>query len=270
MRNARAQDYIRRLSDQAHLWPITVAEFSCVDVLGLGTQAITINSPVTVLCGPNGVGKSTLLNALWAAVDIASARKRELNQLKFDAGEVKVKINFRGEPRELSVNLVQDASDPVNALFSEVVHVDTSADVERLQKFWIAEKNAHFEVDETETVEAEEITEGEAVRELSSKEIDILNYITGRRYTKILVSEIELSSETVPFFEVALDATAYDSRTMGSGEFAAFLMWWKLDRTKDHALLLLEEPESFLSPNARDAFIKVLLHYAFNKKCARF
>jgi hypothetical protein len=56
---------------------------------------------------------------------------------------------------------------------------------------------------------------------------------------------------------------------MGSGEFAAFLLWWKLRRASAKSILLIEEPECFLSPGSQAALTDLLIQVMLKKKiCA--
>jgi hypothetical protein len=96
-----------------------------------------------------------------------------------------------------------------------------------------------------------------------------INSLTLRNYREVKLYEVELTKEIVPFFEVSFGSSRYDSRSMGSGEFAAFLIWWRLQRARPKSILLIEEPECFLSPGSQAAFTDFLTQVMFNKKiCA--
>jgi hypothetical protein len=53
---------------------------------------------------------------------------------------------------------------------------------------------------------------------------------------------------------------------MGLGELAAFYLWWALENLAEGSVLLLEEPESFLSPICQSAFAGILAMYTVRKK----
>ncbi|KQW20751.1 hypothetical protein ASC80_11125 [Afipia sp. Root123D2] len=57
-----------------------------------------------------------------------------------------------------------------------------------------------------------------------------------------------------------------DSRTMGMGELAAFHLWWALKNLSEKTVLLLEEPESYLSPSCQTAFAIILAQRAVQMK----
>lgn len=99
--------------------------------------------------------------------------------------------------------------------------------------------------------------------------MESINYLTKREYREIRLYEVEINNETVPFFEVALGPSQYDSRTMGAGEFAVFFLWWNLERAARNSILLIEEPETFLSPRSQSAFSDHLVSVMYSKKiCA--
>jgi hypothetical protein len=70
----------------------------------------------------------------------------------------------------------------------------------------------------------------------------------------------------LPFFEVTFGADRYDSRTMGAGELAAFYLWWSLGRAAEGSIVLIEEPECYLSPGSQDAFRDYAASMAFTRK----
>jgi predicted ATPase len=61
VRAARAGDFRRRLRERANEWPFRLNGFSFVGVPSLGEGDLQFLSPLTVISGPNGVGKTTLL-----------------------------------------------------------------------------------------------------------------------------------------------------------------------------------------------------------------
>lgn len=53
---------------------------------------------------------------------------------------------------------------------------------------------------------------------------------------------------------------------MGAGEVALFFLWWSIDRAPNKSLLLIEEPETHLSPASQEAFSHYLLKIAVDKQ----
>lgn len=253
MRHARAVDYRRRLVERSDDWGTKLTRLTFREILGLGSGEIDFALPVNVICGPNGVGKSTLLKLIWAALDPEHALNAPENAAKLARGSGEVEVAHGTTRTSHAVSF------PLN--FEEVdergvhcVHVDTSSDVRRIQAVF------------ARVTDLEPFINGAASVPLSAKEVAEVSYLTRRAYESVGFYEVELADETLPFFEVRLEGQAYDSRTMGSGEFAAFLLWWHLRRAERGTIFLLEEPESFLSPNARESFANILLKFAFDRQ----
>jgi hypothetical protein len=80
------------------------------------------------------------------------------------------------------------------------------------------------------------------------------------------VYELELADRVLPFFEVTFGTDRYDSRSMGAGELAAFYLWWSLARSAEGSIVLIEEPECYLSPGSQDAFRDYVASMAFKRK----
>ncbi len=73
VRAARAQDFRRRLRERAGDWVLKLERFSFAGIPSLGEGDVPFLSPLTVISGPNGVGKTTLLRAIWAASNPVNA-----------------------------------------------------------------------------------------------------------------------------------------------------------------------------------------------------
>lgn len=69
MRDVKAADALRRLHSRRADWRTKLSRIAVSDVPTIGTIEVSIQSPLTVLAGPNGVGKTTLLRAVWAALE---------------------------------------------------------------------------------------------------------------------------------------------------------------------------------------------------------
>jgi len=79
MRHANVGDYRRRLRERVAAWQLQLKKFSFTDVPGLGDGEIAFASPLTLIVGPNSVGKTTLLRAIWAAADPAGISNTRMN-----------------------------------------------------------------------------------------------------------------------------------------------------------------------------------------------
>lgn len=104
-------------------------------------------------------------------------------------------------------------------------------------------------------------------READEKELKVLSYVVGKNYKKCLTYEIEDLDGISPFpyFVVESGDATYDIRMMGLGELSLFLMLWELSRLNEHSVLLIEEPETHISPRSQEALMNVLAKLSLQK-----
>ncbi|MBB4376484.1 ATP-dependent endonuclease [Bradyrhizobium sp. SBR1B] len=254
MRHARAQDFYRRIREKPEHWPVRVDRISFKGVPSLGEGDIPLTSVLTVLCGPNGVGKTSLLRAIWATLDPAAAARKVITARKLSAGTASVGLHVGSEILTCEVTFVEGEIKGGKEHGIEIVHLDSSTEVLQQQEVFCSYDSA------------EDVINGEGGRTLDEKELATLNYLTKRDYRTVQVYELELAEAVLPFFEVTFGADRYDSRTMGAGELAAFYLWWSLARAAEGSIVLIEEPECYLSPSSQDAFRDYVASMAFLRK----
>ena len=96
-------------------------------------------------------------------------------------------------------------------------------------------------------------------------------YITNNLYRKIRVFNIEDEYPKFPIFPIFIverDGLKYDSRSMGLGELSMLYLFWMLDyisKDNKNILLIIEEPESFISPLVQSRLINILVKYIVDK-----
>jgi len=247
VRQARVADYMKRLTLGQNEWKARLQRFAVEDLRGVGNLELAIQSPVTVFAGPSGVGKTTLLRALWAAFDLESARPTITASRKFSGGRAIVELINDGRVEAGEVVFSGSSPEAVQKTGLTATHVDGAGLTPVHQKAF-----CEFEG-------IEEIVNGEGALNLDQQALDEISAILHRQYRSITLYEVELE-ERVPFFEVVYGNDSYDSRTMGTGELSALYIWWAIRRAEPNTLLLLEEPEAFLSFGAQ----KTLADFVFS------
>jgi hypothetical protein len=257
VRVARVQDFRRRLQQNAASWPLRIRRISFAAVPGLGESEIPLLSPLSVFCGPNGVGKTTLLRLMWSVLDPEAANAKMPNFGKLKSGRATVEVSEGNQSFEFHSDFASGTAPPRATPEIEIAYINTSSETARIQGELSKSDNT------------EDIINGVGPTILSSDQLKEINFLTMRNYREVKLYEVELADETVPFFEVSFGPDRYDSRSMGSGEFSAFLLWWRLGRAEPKSILLIEEPECFLAPGSQSAFIDFLMSVLFSKKiCA--
>lgn len=232
MRLARAKDWQSRLG-RANNWTTTLRTLSVDANSILGSKEIDFNRPLTLICGPNGVGKSALLQALWAASDPEGWSQSSYQDRRLADGAATVSFSKADGNIERHVEF-GGAEHASNGDLGEVRFVNCWWETRDYREFFLSEEDSDV------------LVEGYAQVDLEKAEIEQLAALTGKEYSEISLFEIEWD-HTIPFFRVRYGADRYDSRSMGTGEICAFHAWWVLRRAKEEEIFLFDEPEAFLS-----------------------
>jgi predicted ATPase len=235
-------------------WPTRIERLEFEGVPNLGSGELTFDSPLSVLCGTNGAGKTTLLRCLWAVLDPNHVAGTPGTIRKLRGGKANLDIWRHGKALSFASIFTEDevAGDAEHEI--PIVHIDASGDV-----LW--------QINTYDTYPGlENYTEGLGHYELDAGEMETVRFLARRNYDSVAVYESEFQDRSFPFFSVSYADGVYDSRTMGTGELAALFLWWALKRAEKNSILLVEEPESFLSPVSQGAFCAVLTAHILNSK----
>jgi hypothetical protein len=254
VRLARLTDYRRRVQTKSSNWPFKLRRFAFTNVPSLGTAEAPLTSPFLILSGPNGVGKTTVLRAIWAAADPTSAQLSPGASLKLTTGSVTLDYVWQGTAYSSSVSFVEGKTNGGTPVPTPVIHLDASSDPLRYQREFCGFNTT------------DDIINGVGSTILDNRILTELGYICKRDYRSVVVYEVESGDQITPFFEVEVGADRYDSRTMGAGELTALYTWWAVDRAVDNSLLLIEEPETFLSPACQEGMAHFLLASTVDKR----
>ena len=232
---------------------------SAVDKLPLANFTSELPNGLVVVCGLNGVGKTTLLRLVFEALGGTSEHLRD--ELR-NTGSLELVLEIRGD------NLVVPTQDAPKVPVS----------------FLDAAGECNYVLSLARQPNFEDLADGFDSREWTEKEIAEARFVVGKPYTAIRSTEIEapippvgvgendtqrsagfshISAElddepTLALIEVEADGSRYDFRTMGQGELAALTLLWRLRQLPRNAVVLLEEPETYLSARASAALLDVL------------
>ena len=252
MRRAKANDYWRGVDKS--VTPVHLKGLSYEKVPGIGTGSIEFNSQLNLLCGPNGVGKTTLLRSIWATLTPRDAAASPSTVSRLKGGKIVVPIIVDNVEASRELELEQLPTIQVPEPEFEVIHVDTSSMVSANQDLFCRFPNLQDALNGAPSYEAD------------ADDLETLHFLTMVKYSRVKVFTVDHQSRDIPFIEVESDGIEYDSRTMGMGELAAFHLWWALKNLSEKTVLLLEEPESYLSPSCQTAFAIILAKRAVQMK----
>lgn len=232
MRSARAADHWRTVKKRVYqTW------ISSLDMQGLlGFNGIQFSGGVFAICGLNGAGKSTVISSLKDALGIQLTIQ---DDKRLGSQRVNAIINSTNGEIACSNEDGSRAFDKgLNVESAEFF--DYSKSTQALEYF-LSQKNL------------DEFIEQNEESDFSQEDVKELSYIVGKQYRECSFVEIndvfigEMEIGTIPFFKVQCDGDEYDSTTMGIGEHFIFYIYWALTVLAKNTMLIIEEPETFIS-----------------------
>lgn len=104
---------------------------------------------------------------------------------------------------------------------------------------------------------------------LKENDLSLVNYVLSARYESVEFREIELDEDLVrPRFSVLIDGRRVDGSELSYGEQLILYIFWRLNyRVCDSSLLLIEEPETGLSPATQARLLDILAVASVKKNC---
>lgn len=258
MRSARADDHWRHLTDRGRKRPLRLHSLAFQDAQGVGDGIIDLHPAFTVICGANGVGKTTLLRLCALTLGCESIP----DPLKVRYLNTKSYVELSGSSSQGNVRRAQlefGVHTPADGLEVDIVHLDVGDEWFRIRNLMGHTK--HFD----------ELLEQHGGRELNEEELKKLRYLTGKPYTACRLYEIdEFDGEDrlpFPYCIIVSDGDEYGLEEMGAGEGALFLMWWTINRMKKPGILLLEEPETHITSRSQRALMDLLAEQCSQRSC---
>ena len=240
MRDAKAQDHWNRAYKRDY--PDCLLE---LDFQGLNNlPTITIPPGILVLCGLNGAGKSTIISAIKDILGVPLSdqdlHKLSSHTISGKATVSKNEISCSNRDGERFVDRGWD--------HEKLVYLD-SAESFSIQNYIICQANL------------EELLEQYEEYTLPTDEIKKINYLVGKQYASCSIREltdVNGGDTVIPYFSVEVDKAKYDSKSMGVGEHFLFYLFWRISRMDKDTIIIVEEPETFVSISSQIHFINYI------------
>lgn len=257
MRHARANDHWRRLCDPERNRPLRLRSLNFRNVVGLGNGNIALHQSLTVICGANGVGKSTILKVCGLTLELDTAENSD-RERHADANVTIAMTDTPGQYDEKHFSFNQNTGVVPEGVDIDIHRVDAGADWHRLKKL-IAEE-AHWD----------ELLDQNGESNCSENDLRELSYLTGKHYSECRVWEIDDYGDGMgrfPYFSVTENGQEYRFEEMGAGEGSLFLIWWYVKQVRRPGILLLEEPETHVTCHSQRALMNFIADPCSGRLC---
>lgn len=236
MREAKANDYWRHVYEYSEkkMYKNYISKLTFNNCNGF-TGEVALTPGITILCGLNGVGKSSLIASIKAA--LGSADGSIVSKNKF-TDKITAKVVVEGKE-----------VDEINSDKISICYIDSDQSINCL-KYW-------------EQSNVEELLEQEEPFEFPQQKLKELSEIVGKEY--LSCKSYEISDQENTFIPVFFDVTEsekkinYNSTGMGIGEHFIIYMYYILDRLSENSILIIEEPESYISVLSQRHFMNYIL-----------
>jgi predicted ATPase len=219
----------------------------------LGAGELQFSGPIVGICGPNGVGKSTLLSLLHKILNPNAApalvTSREITQFAVDEVDACIGSQEIEAPETLKAY--------VESRGACAKWIDCAAQATEICKLVVLDANF---LDDITTQNTPSVYGNDLLSDIS--------YLIGKKYTSCRVFEIADYDgfDVFPYFEVVSDGIAYRSEHMGKGELSALLAYWHMKSAQEDSVLLFEEPEAHLPVRSQLYLMNLLAREVGNKR----
>lgn len=245
MRNAKAMDYWRHVYQYSenNMYKNYISKLIFTDCNGF-TGEVKLSPGITVLCGLNGVGKSSLIANIKTSLSLSDTSIVSKNKF---INKVAAKIIIDNEEFDEFPSGKENVT---------ICYIDSDQSIECL-KYW-------------EQSNVEELLEAEEPFEFNSDQLEELSQLVGKEYLSCTSYEISDQGKAfVPvFFNISESEKQieYNSTGVGIGEHFAIYMFYILERLEKNSILIIEEPESYISVLSQRHLMNYIAKISSDKK----
>lgn len=210
-------------------------------------SVIPLRSRLLGIIGQNGAGKTRLLQSIGTLVATGHQTPIPVETLS---------VIFQGKP------LIFRTGEKVESTLKCIL-LDPSRDAHKTTRFFKLQPDLP------------EILNQYDFSVLKETENGIYRHLLSKNYNKVEIAEIPMpkegdgaieEEEIAPFFRVTSGNHCYDSLSMGFGELCAFTLIWNLSRVEPGSIVLIDEPDSHLSPATRSHLPDVFAHFSAKRE----
>lgn len=248
LRRARFDDHWKKTFSRVYPARLEVLKFR--NLLCLTDGEIEIPSGICAVVGGNGVGKSALLAAVSELladpeVSLGVGHKSRLRSSELDGTAT--------DPKGKKELAIREEANGARAFTGEKFEAEF---------YWLEPSYLvniiHKQVNEDQNFT--DLLEPLSAYTLNLDELEILRYLLGKKIDSCEIYEVAEYGglDPFPYFIANSGGKNYGSERMGYGELSLMLILWKLRTINKNSVLVLEEPETHVSPRSQRALMDIL------------
>ena len=263
LRDAKFDDHWRHIYRRRY--STRFANISFENLLCFSNATLNFSAGLSAIVGGNGVGKSTIAAAIAELLEgelptdseggeerRQKTRASHLERLKGSSTQAVV----YAEGRELRLSVEENDRGLRRAtgdLYSGDFRLLDPSDLATAYTNQIYE-DQNFD----------DLLESVTPLELDAAGLSIAAYIVGKNYLWVRIYEISdyAGFERFPYFQVSAAGVEYGSEAMGRGELSMLLCYWTVRDMQNNSILVLEEPETHVSPRSQDCLMNVMAKFS--------
>jgi len=237
----------KRWTDRAY----AINDISITNIFNWKNATIKLNSPLTIITGKNGSGKSTFINSLKHVYNLQNGQN-EFGILE-PLGEYKIEIkNHNGQIITVeNKNLIRNE-------FRIPALNDFSFDLNNYIKYKYSSGQEMVSYRDT-LQQYDPITIDGNLLSIMKEVID-----------KPIISAEKIIDDEDPlkvYYRLKLkNGTIYDTYTMGSGEYYINQFLWGISNLKEGEIVIIEELENYIHPEAQKKLLEIMQEVITTKR----
>lgn len=250
LRGARFSDHWRKVYKRRYETALKQLTFRNLGSINDGT--VNFYGGITAIVGSNGVGKSTLAAAVGDVLRKDGDETEISHAMRLDGSSLEATFSIKQVSNTFEISERNGHREKMGEPFSgTLVWFDPATSAKNVSA---------IQGDPTFKVLLSQVKP----IELDPDDISVLNFLTNKVYTAGRIYEIPdyQEVERFPYFEVTSFGRTYGTERMGDGEVALFFIFWLLRYLPETAIMVLEEPETHISPRAQQALMDMLAAYS--------
>ena len=255
LRQARFDDHWRHTFLRTYNTRFT--DVSIEDLPCLANTKVEFSGGMSAIVGANGVGKSTLVAAIAELLANISPGVAEPYRPRLTGSKIAGTAVVEGAELHLKV---QDDGAGLRIVAGDRY----GGEFRWLEPSSLASRClSQIEDDQN----FDDLLESVTPLHLDPDELSIASYLVGKKYTEFEIYEIADYGEMdrFPYLRASAAGVSYGSECMGRGELSLMLTYWTLRDLPKNSILILEEPETHVSPRSQDCLMNIVAKFCDEK-----